>query len=62
MGANILELFQSMDHTSRLAILTAAAIIVIILFAKAIKWILKLAVIAGMLLLIAFFLRQAGFF
>ena len=62
MGANILELFQSMDHTTRMVILSAAVIIIIILFAQAVKWALKLAVIAGMLLIIAFFLRLAGLF
>lgn len=54
------ETFQSLDSMSWIVILSATAIIAFILFAKAIKFTLKLAVIAVMLLLIAYFLRQAG--
>jgi len=60
MKTNIPEIFQSMDETSWMAILAAAAIIGIILFAKAIKVTLKIIVIVGMLVVIAYFLRQAG--
>jgi hypothetical protein len=60
MKTNIPEIFQSMDETSWLAILVATAIIGIILFAKAIKATLKIIVIVGMLVVIAYFLRQAG--
>lgn len=60
MKTNIPEIFQSMDETSWMAILTAAAIIGIILFAKAIKATLKIIVIVGMLVVIAYFLRHAG--
>ena len=56
----IAELFTSMSDTARLAIFSAALIIVFILFLKTIKVILKIAVILGMLLLIFYFLRQAG--
>ncbi|MBI9020730.1 MAG: hypothetical protein JEZ10_05695 [Verrucomicrobia bacterium] len=55
-----LEIFQSMDETSWMAIAAAAAIIGIVLFAKAIKLTLKIVVIAGMLVVIAYFLRHAG--
>jgi hypothetical protein len=57
---NIPESFQSMDDTSKLVILSATVIIVFILFSKVIKVILKIAVIAAMLFLIAYFLRQNG--
>jgi hypothetical protein len=60
MKISIPENFQSMDETSWMVILAAAAIVVIILFAKAIKTTLKLIVIAGMLAVIAYFLRQHG--
>lgn len=60
MKTMIPEIFKSMDETSWMVMLSATAIIVIILFAKTIKGILKIAVIAGMLLLIAFSLRMAG--
>ena len=51
-----------MDETAWPAIAAAAIIIVFILFAKAVKATLKLAVIAAMLLVIAYFLRHAGIF
>ena len=54
------ENLQSMDSTAWMAILAAAAIIGFILFAKAVKATLKLIVIGVMLVLIAYFLRQAG--
>ncbi|QHI69670.1 hypothetical protein [Tichowtungia aerotolerans] len=56
------ESLQSIDSMTWIILLSAAAIIAFILFAKAIKLTLKLAVIAVMLLLIAYFLRQAGLF
>lgn len=56
----IAELLTSMSDTARLTILSAAIIIVFILFLKTIKVILKIAVILVMLLLIFYFLRQAG--
>lgn len=62
MSTIIPEQLQSMDGMSWIIILAAATIIAIILFAKAVKFTLKLAVIAVMLLLIAYFLRQAGLF
>jgi len=49
-----------MHPTSWMIILAAAAIIGIILFSKVIQATLKLIVIAGMLVVIAYFLRQAG--
>ena len=43
-----------------MVLIAAAIIIVLVLFAKAIKGLLKLAVIAVMILFIIYFLRQAG--
>jgi hypothetical protein len=60
MNSSISELVSSMDTTSWMVILSAAAIMAFILFAKAVKAVLKIAVIAGMLVVIAFFLRRAG--
>jgi hypothetical protein len=62
MKISLPENFQSMDETSWMVIASASSIIVIILFAKAVKTILKIAVISVMLLLIAYFLRRAGIF
>lgn len=62
LSAIIPEPFQSLDSMSWIIILSAAVAIVIILFAKTVKAILKLAVVAVMLVLIAYFLRQAGIF
>lgn len=58
----LLELFSSMDNTARMVILSATLIIVFILFAKAVKFVLKLVVIAVMVLFIVYFLRMAGLF
>lgn len=55
-----MEFFESMDATSWMVVLSAVAIIVLVLFAKFIKGMLKLAVIAAMLVLIVYFLQQAG--
>ena len=60
MKITLPENLQSMDETSWMAILAAAAIIGLILFAKAVKATLKIIVIAVMLVLITYFLRQAG--
>ncbi|MBL7016884.1 MAG: hypothetical protein ISR84_04925 [Kiritimatiellales bacterium] len=60
MKITLPENLQSMDETSWMAILAAAAIIGLILFAKAVKATLKIIVIVVMLVLIAYFLRQAG--
>ncbi|MBC8206864.1 MAG: hypothetical protein ISR85_02570 [Kiritimatiellales bacterium] len=60
MKLNLLENLQSLDPTAWMVILAAAAIIGLILFAKAVKATLKIIVIAVMLVLIAYFLRQAG--
>ena len=55
-----MEFLESMDATAGLVILAAVIICALVLFAKAIKGTLKLAVIAVMLVFIAYFLRQAG--
>lgn len=60
MNSSISELASSMDTTSWMVILSAAAIVAFILFAKAVRTVLKIAVIAGMLVVIAYFLRRAG--
>lgn len=52
--------FESMDATSWMVVLSASAIIALVLFAKFIKTMLKLAIIAVMLICIAYFLQQAG--
>ena len=57
---DVTEFFASMSDTGRMVVISAAVIIVFILFLKTIKFILKVAVILGMLLLIFYFLRQAG--
>ena len=60
MKTTLPENIQSMDSTAWMAILAAVTIIGFILFAKAVKATLKTIVIGVMLVLIAYFLRQAG--
>jgi uncharacterized membrane protein len=55
-----MEFTDSMDATTWMVVLAASVIITLVLFSKAIKFILKLAVIAVMLAVIAYFLQQAG--
>ena len=54
------EFFGSADTTAWLVIGTSAIIIVVVLFSKFLKFVLKLAIIAVMLLAIVYFLRQLG--
>jgi hypothetical protein len=62
MNPILAGIWPTMSETSWLVIVSAAIVIAVILFAKAIKLALKLVVIATMLLLIAYFLRQQGVF
>ena len=55
-----MESLFAMSPTARVVIIAACAICVIVLFAKAVKFVLKLAVIAVMLLFVAYFLIQEG--
>lgn len=55
-----MEFIESMDATTWMMVLSCSVIIALVLFAKAIKSVLKLAVIAVMLACIAYFLQQAG--
>ena len=48
------------DSTTWLVVASAIIICILVLFAKAVKLALKLAVIAVMLAFIVYFLRQAG--
>ncbi len=57
-----MDFIQSLDPMTTVILLAAAIITVLVLFAKFIKGILKLAIIAVMVLLIVYFLRQAGLF
>jgi len=52
--------FESLDATTVLIVLAAVIISVMVVFARAIKVSLKLAVIAVMLIFIVYFLHQAG--
>jgi hypothetical protein len=55
-----MELFESMSTTSWMVVASAAIIILLVLFHKAIKAALKIAVILVMLAFIVYFLHQAG--
>jgi hypothetical protein len=55
-----MELFESMSTTGWMVIAAALIIIILVLFAKAIKATLKTAVIIVMLAFIVYFLHQAG--
>lgn len=55
-----MDAIQSLDPMTAIILLTAAAIIILALFAKAVKGILKIAIIATMIACILYFLRQAG--
>lgn len=54
--------FESFDSMTIITLLSAVLIIVFALFSKSITWPLKLATIAVMLVVILYFLRQAGAF
>jgi hypothetical protein len=55
-----MEILEQLDATSLIVLIAAALIIVLALFAKFIKGILKLAIIAVMALCRLYVLRQAG--
>jgi uncharacterized membrane protein YfhO len=55
-----MDILQQFSPTAVMILISAVVILVLVLFAKAIKFTLKLAVIAVMVLLIAYFLRQVG--
>ena len=55
-----MELVESMSTTSWMVVASAAIIILLVLFHKAIKAALKIAVILVMLAFIVYFLHQAG--
>jgi len=55
-----MEQLSNIDSVTLLVVASAIIICVLVLFAKAIKFTLKLAVIAVMLAFIVYFLRQAG--
>ncbi len=55
-----MDALSSINPMTWLIIFAAGAIITLVLFARVIKAALKVAVIVVMLLLVAYFLRQAG--
>ncbi len=57
-----MEFFQHFDPLTWLVLASALIISIMVLFAKAIKFVLKLVVIGVMLLFVIYFLRQAGLF
>ncbi len=57
-----MEFIQSLGPMPTIVLLATVTIIVLVLFARFIKGILKLAIIAVMVLFIVYFLRQTGLF
>ena len=55
-----MENLQNIDPTTAMVLIAACAIIVLVLFAKFIKGLLKIAIITAMIACILYFLRQAG--
>ena len=55
-----METLQNIDPTTAIVVIAACVIIVLVLLAKFIKGILKIAIIASMIVCILYFLRQAG--
>ena len=55
-----MENLQNIDPTTAMVLIAACAIIILVLFAKFIKGLLKLAIITAMIACILYFLRQAG--
>lgn len=55
-----MDFLSKLDPMTAIILISAVLIIGFVLFAKAIKGLLKLAVIAVMLVFILYFLRQAG--
>ena len=55
-----MESLQNMDPLTALVLIAAVAIIVLVLFTKFIKGLLKVAIITAMIACILYALRQAG--
>lgn len=55
-----MENLQTIDPTTAMVLIAACAIIVLVLFSKFIKGMLKIAIITSMIACILYFLRQAG--
>ena len=55
-----MDFLQQLDPMTVIVLIASALIIVFVLFARFIKGILKLAIIAVMIFCILYFLRQAG--
>lgn len=55
-----MEIFESMNATGWMVVAAASIIIVLVLFHKAVKTVLKIGVIIVMLIFITYFLHQAG--
>ena len=55
-----MENLHNIDPTTAVILIAACAIIVLVLFAKFIKGLLKIAIITSMIACILYFLRQAG--
>ena len=55
-----MENLQNIDPLTALVLVAACIIIVLVLFAKAIKGLLKISIITTMIACILYFLRQAG--
>lgn len=55
-----MDAIQSLDTTTIIVLIAATAIIILMLFAKAVKGLLKIAVITSMIACMIYFLRQAG--
>jgi hypothetical protein len=55
-----MENLQNMDPTTVMVLIAACAIIALVLFAKFIRGLLKIAIITTMIACILYFLRQAG--
>ena len=57
-----MDILQNLNSVTTIAIVAAAVIIGLVLFAKFIKGLLKLAIIAVMVACILYLLREAGLF
>ena len=55
-----MENLQNIDPTTAMVLIAACVIIVLVLYAKFIKVLLKIAIITSMIACILYFLRQAG--
>lgn len=55
-----METLGSIDSTTWMVFFAAAFICIAVIFSKVIKFFLKLAVIIAMLVMVVYFLRQAG--